>query len=215
MAKKKAASAAPATTSDDVGTIRITCDPDMRLERHPVGDLQDFQGSLKVLPEKNVAELTTSLVDLGYSFPTAIWYGTSKILDGHQRNFVLAGLIRDGWSLVEYDGSPASGVPVVQVVAENEDEARRKVLAAVSQYGKVSPEGLQRFLADGKMKWDDVSAWVDLPDFDPKAFEKAFTTGPGTATPPGSGFQDPEANMATQYCCPKCGYEWSGKPRTG
>lgn len=31
-------------------------------------------------------------------------------------------------------------------------------------------------------------------------------------SPPGE-FPDPEANMKTEYCCPECGYEWSGKPK--
>ena len=30
---------------------------------------------------------------------------------------------------------------------------------------------------------------------------------------PPEGFPDPESGMETDYCCPSCGYEWSGLPR--
>jgi len=159
--------------SDDK-TIRITCDPDMKQDRVPLDQLEDFQGDLKALSDAAQAGLTANLLDLGYSYPTCVWHGHKAILDGHQRNRVLRALLEDGYALLDVDGEPTDCVPVTWVMAATEKEARKKVLAAVSQYGKVSDAGLQAFLGASDLEWPEVKPWVDLPDFDVEAFEVDF-----------------------------------------
>jgi len=194
--------------SDDK-TIRITCDPDMKQDRVPLDQLEDFQGDLKALSDAAQAGLTANLLDLGYSYPTCVWHGHKAILDGHQRNRVLRALLEDGYTLLDVDGEPTDCVPVTWVMAATEKEARKKVLAAVSQYGKVSDAGLQAFLGASDLEWPEVKPWVDLPDFDEEAFTESWST---PAFTPDDGGGQPRLDQRADVTCPECGHEFAPQP---
>ena len=53
---------------------------------------------------------------------------------------------------------------------------------------------------------------IDVPGleeiFAPSRLDKAYKE-----LEPPEEFTTYDDNLETQYCCPKCGYEWSGKPR--
>ncbi len=172
-AKKKAAKKAvkPGTPER---VIHIRCDPEMQQDRVRLDELEDFQGELKTLSEAAAGEFRQNLLSLGYSFPTCVWHGHKLILDGHQRNKVLRDLLAEGYTLIDVDGVSTVSVPVSWIMADSEQEARQKVLAAVSQYGKVSDQGLANFLGAADLEWAEVDAWVDLPDFDAEAFAEGF-----------------------------------------
>lgn len=65
--------------------------------------------------------------------------------------------------------------------------------------------------------YDDVSLLAQLTDMD------GDFTGTGWSdndlqrlaepAPAPDGFPDLDPDMDTEYCCPRCSYEWSGKPR--
>lgn len=189
--------------------VRITCDPEKRLERVPLVDLQDFQGNLKQMSDESSRRMREAILRHGYSFPTAIWHGRRLILDGHQRTKILRALVDDGYQLVDVDGMPTDSVPVVQVVAETESEAREKLLAAVSQYGQIDTDGMVEFLQVGMLEWPNVKGWVDFPDFDAVGFERMVVPATDALEPP-DNFQEVDENLPTDFKCPKCGYEWSG-----
>ena len=174
--------------------IRITCDPQKQQDRVPLAELEDFQGDLKALSDAAEAELAANLVDLGYSYPTCVWHGHKAILDGHQRNKVLRRLLADGYVLLDVDDEPTESVPVTWVMADSEQQARKKVLAAVSQYGKLSDVGLRDFLGAADLEWPEVKPWVALPDFDVRAFERMMS-GDGEDVPEP---QEPPANPVTR-----------------
>ena len=180
-------------SSDKV--IRITCDPEKQQDRVPLAELEDFQGDLKALSDAAEAELAANLVDLGYSYPTCVWHGHKAILDGHQRNKVLRRLLADGYVLVDVDDEPTESVPVTWVMADSEQQARKKVLAAVSQYGKLSDVGLRDFLGAADLEWPEVKPWVDLPDFDTEAFVGAFWDVEGALPDLPSGDRQPFQQM--------------------
>ena len=175
MAKRKTAPVLEASPVDPERVIRITCDPEQQQTRVPLADLEDFQGALKTLSEAATAEFRQNLLTLGYSFPTCLWHGHKLILDGHQRNKVLRLLLHEGYVLMDVDDVPTVSVPVTWIMADSEKEARQKVLAAVSQYGKVSDEGLAEFMKLGDMSWPETEKWVDLPDFDADVFRSNHT----------------------------------------
>lgn len=54
---------------------------------------------------------------------------------------------------------------------------------------------------------------INLAGFQAEDLVTFLATGAG-ATPP-SQFPILGENIATEYCCPRCGYEWSGQPRAG
>jgi len=143
-------------------TIPITCDPDSNLKRVPLSDLQPFQGKLKDLPDEQYAKLKASIADEGFMAPVFVWQG--KILDGHQRTTVLE---KEGW---EIEGG---AVPVVEIVADTEQDAARKLLKLTSAYGKPQAEGVYEFMQAHELDLDDFAS-VDLPDFDDDALRALF-----------------------------------------
>ncbi len=138
--------------------IPVTCDPEGKLDRVPLDELEEFQGNLKSLGKTEYAKLKQSITEKGFIVPCFAWRNGSdkwKLLDGHQRVRVIR---TEGW---EIDG----GIPIVEIAAEDERDAKEKLLAIVSRYGRVEGQGLYEFL-DGT--GIDLEQWAvpDLPDLD-------------------------------------------------
>ena len=141
--------------------IDITCDQDGRLRRVPLGDLRRFQGMLKSLSAPEYDKLKASIIKYGFFVPVFVW--KNKILDGHQRLFVIE---KEGWEL-------AGGVPVVDIEAETETEAAEKLLILSSTYGKIEPQGLYEFTQTHDISLAEFDL-PDLPDFDLDSFKDEF-----------------------------------------
>lgn len=122
----------------------------------PLDDLKPFQGELKKLSDENHSKLRKQILESGFNFSPHIWEygGHNYILDGHQRLFVLKQLKKEGYEVGD--------IPVNVVEANDFNDAKKKVLQAVSQYGKVDPDGFEDFTADVDF---------DLSDFDIPGFE--------------------------------------------
>ena len=159
--------------------IPVTCDPEGKLDRVSLDEIEEFQGGLKSLGKTEYSKLKQSITEKGFVVPCFAWRNGSgkwKLLDGHQRVRVIR---TEGWTI---DG----GIPVVEIVAENERDAKEKLLAIVSRYGRVEGQGLYEFL-DGT--GIDLEEWTvpDLPDLDLDSWLDEFIRDPDV--PPG----DPEA----------------------
>ena len=142
--------------------IPVTCDPRRTLKRVPLADLHAFQGNLKELRQAQFEQLSASLLEFGFTSPVFIWAGKNLILDGHQRVFVCR---QQGW---EVEG----GVPVVELVARDAQEAAEKVLVISSTYGHLSRQGLNEFL--GKHQLDLAQfTLTDLPGLPVEALAAA------------------------------------------
>ena len=138
--------------------IPVTCDPEGKLDRVPLDELEEYQGNLKSLGKTEYAKLKQSITEKGFIVPCFAWRNGSdkwKLLDGHQRVRVIR---NEGW---EIEG----GIPIVEIAAEDERDAKEKLLAIVSRYGRVEGQGLYEFL-DGT--GIDLEQWAvpDLPDLD-------------------------------------------------
>ena len=159
--------------------IPVSCDPEGKLDRVPLDQIEEFQGNLKSLGKTEYAKLKQSITEKGFVVPCFAWRNGSgrwKLLDGHQRVRVIR---NEGW---EIDG----GIPIVEIAAEDERDAKEKLLAIVSRYGRVEGQGLYEFL-DGT--GIDMEQWAvpDLPDLDLDAWLDEFMRDP--EVPQG----DPEA----------------------
>lgn len=166
--------------------IPVTCDPQGRLERRPLADLTPFQGALKDLSDENYAKLKASILAEGFMAPVFVW--RDKILDGHQRTSVLA---REGWDL------EGDGVPVVEIEADTEQEAARKLLKLTSAYAKPQAEGVFDFLQANDLGIEDM-ADVDLPDFDTDALAALFAGADGPQDEPTDEAPEPPATPVTR-----------------
>lgn len=144
-------------------TIPVTCDPEGRLQRIPVKDLQQFQGALKTLYKPAYEKLKASLLEFGFSMPMLIWHGQKKILDGHQRLHVLQ---KEGWNVT-------GGVPVVSITGESEQEVAKKLLIISSQYGKIHEQGLYEFTESFEIPLTEFKL-PELADVDLDKYMESF-----------------------------------------
>jgi len=124
---------------DNLGEIRITC---KGADTVPLDSLIPFQGDLKTLSELNLAKLKASILKYGFTAPCFIWEhdGVKSPLDGHQRIAALLALRDEGYSI------PL--IPVDYIDAEDEKEAKEKLLHISSQYGEFTQEGIANFVLD-------------------------------------------------------------------
>jgi hypothetical protein len=141
-------------------TVRIAC------EGVKTADIEEFaplQGDLKTLEDSAYSGLKAEIIEEGFSFPLHVWEQAEKkwIEDGHQRITTLLRMRSEGWTVPP--------IPYSLVFAEDVQQAKRKLLGAASQYGKVQEEGLRVFLSD--LKIDPVRLknfnfpMIEMPSF--------------------------------------------------
>ena len=113
--------------------IKVTC---TGADVLPVDALENFQGSLKKITKANLQKLKRRIIRDGINVPLFVWrdHDMCRILDGHQRLKALLSLREEGYEL------PL--VPVAYIEADNEKDARQKLLGITSQYGEFEIEEL-------------------------------------------------------------------------
>lgn len=118
-------------------TIRIACQGHTTLD---IDKLEAFQGDLKDLSKDNYNKLRKQILELGFSEPVSVWQqgGHNYLLNGHQRHRVLTEMRR----AEKYTVPP---IPVNLIDAENEHEAKKKILSLTSQFGEITSQGLFEF----------------------------------------------------------------------
>ncbi len=180
-------------------TLKITCKGscDRRLE-----DLEEFQGELKSLEEGDYDRLRGELEREGFSFPVSIW--RNKIIDGHQRTRVVRQMRADGWKIPR--------LPCVEIDAESELHAKRKVLAAASQYGKIQKQGLYEFMNLAELPMLELETKYTFPEIRMSRFREEFfedVNRPEDDTKKPSEPSEPkEPKQAHAHTCPMCGHGW-------
>lgn len=138
--------------------IRITC---AAADEVPYSSLIEGQGKLKTLHKADYERLKERIIRLGFHQPITVWMFNNKptILNGHQR-------LRTIKTMVEKEGYRIGPIPVNIVEAKNWNEAKRKILALTSTYGKTSKEGLLNFLKDTDLDPRMLLEDVKIADFD-------------------------------------------------
>lgn len=121
----------------------------------PIDSIIEFQGKLKKITKANMEKLKKSILKNGFTAPIFIWEdaGDNKILDGHQR---LATLIK-----MRQEGYDIPLLPVAYIYADDEAEARRKLLAITSQYGEFDALELADWLDELDDDIKDTLRFVD------------------------------------------------------
>ena len=142
----------------------------------PAEQLFAFQGDLKKLSEENFNKLRGKILSSGFNFAPHVFKTDNGyfILDGHQRIHVLKQLIKQGYQLCDSKGNLLDGVPCNVVEADSIEDAKDKVLQAVSQYGKLTEEGFLDFTADLDLDFTQF----DLPDFQLPKLDDDFEFDP-------------------------------------
>jgi DNA modification methylase len=163
-------------------TLRIACSGADRL---PIDAIEDFQGGLKKRGKREIDQIITSLLRFGFSFPFFVWNGSGHnyCLDGHGRIMALCELRKRGYNLPLF--------PVAYIEADDEAEAKQKLLRLNSQYGAMTIDTVMEFMGNLEINGDELalpkgfltlgdSAEVSTEDAEPqitRAEELAATWG--------------------------------------
>lgn len=145
-------------------------------------------------PGRQRDALRGSLDTLGWVAPVLVNKRTGFMLDGHAR--IEEALSKDENALI----------PVIEVDLEEHEEklflASFDYITYMAEYDR---DSLDSLLQD--VQTDDTRLQAMLS-------ELAETQGiiPSAFNAPES-FAEYGDDIETEYCCPKCGYEWSGKPK--
>lgn len=110
-----------------------------------------LQGDLKDLSEENGLKLKGVLEKRGFKQPLNLWKkddGQFYLMDGHQRLRVLQQFDMND------DGS--YDLPYFLTEAENEQEAKAQLLEITSQYGTITYDGLDQFIAEAELPEAEV-----------------------------------------------------------
>lgn len=132
----------------------------------PFDSLEEFQGGLKKISKANLEKLKRRIIRDGINVPVFVWRVNDwcRVLDGHQRLKALQSLREDGYEL------PL--IPVAYIDAEDEADARQKLLGITSQFGEFEMEELSEWMAELDA---DVADTVRLADaevkFEPEPVE--------------------------------------------
>lgn len=104
----------------------------------PITEFQATQGELKFLSEENYKKLKDRIEARGFDIPVYVWIdddGAKHLLDGHQRKHVLE---TEGW---------LNPVPYLVIKADSKEQAAERLLEITSQYGTITQEGIDQFIA--------------------------------------------------------------------
>jgi hypothetical protein len=141
-------------------------------------DFNELQGDLKTLLKEDYEKLRKEILVHGFSFPPNVWFNPEDkkfyLLDGHQR-------VRTLKQLVKQEGYECPPVPYSVTHARTWQQAKRKLLGAASQYGRLSSEGLLEYIQDMEINPDELSGSYRFADMDIHKFiESNFELNPVT-----------------------------------
>lgn len=155
-----------------------------------ITELQATQGDLKFLSEENYSKLKKNIEKHGFDIPVTVWVdsqGDKWLLDGHQRKHVLE---TEGW----FDP-----IPYLVIKAPNMKTAAERLLAITSQYGTITQEGLDEYIAK-----------FDLPDLEIHELTSFDGIFDFSIEPPKEEEPEPEVEKPItppkELQCPECFY---------
>lgn len=187
--------------------IDITCKPtgyDSTLD-----DLHIIQGNLKELSEENYLKLKNSIIQKGFFCPFFVWQHNSinNLMDGTQRKLTLVKMKDEGFHLPDK-------FPIVVIEAESYTDAKEKLLAITSQYGKITDQGLYEFISDVDIDGKDLKDSFSFDNINFNKFEMEFFDNKESSSDNDFVEDDKikekeiDENLKTDQVCPQCGYEF-------
>lgn len=160
----------------------------------PVDAMYDLQDKLKSLSKDAYEQLRDEILNTGFAFPVHVWRDESLqkyfIVGGHQRVKVLRKMLEEGYTL------PA-GVPVVKIKAKDINEAKRRVLQDIAQYGKVESDEFVTFTKQAGLDLEEIAKSFVIPGINIPDLFKEFSTGDVFSDPGNLGGDSPSAGPTT------------------
>jgi len=173
-------------------TIEIRCTAAVNLV---LDQLTPLQGDLKELSQTNFNKLKQSILRHGITFPFFVWQsdGTNYILDGTQRDRVLTRMAEEGFTIPP--------LPCALIEAKDRKEAAEKILLISSQYGRMTNNSLEQFLAENDLDLTELNDELELPSIDLEFFRDADFQ-------PVSADHQGRLDKKNPVTCPECGHEF-------
>lgn len=113
----------------------------------PITEMSATQGELKFLSKENYKKLKDRIEARGFDLPVTVWIdkdGVKHLVDGHQRKHVLE---TEGWF---------NPIPYLIIQADSLEQAAERLLEITSQYGTITQEGIDEFIATFELPEIDV-----------------------------------------------------------
>lgn len=173
--------------------IQIRCKAAVNLD---LSSLTPLQGDLKELPNTSFQKLKQSILKHGITFPFFVWQSDGKnyILDGTQRDRVLTKMAEKGFAI------PA--LPCALIDAKDKSEAAEKILLISSQYGRMTEESLDEFLAQNDLSFLDLADELELASIDDAYFRNPDEFAAASVDEQG------RLDKKNPVTCPECGHEF-------
>jgi hypothetical protein len=173
--------------------VQIRCKAAVNLD---LDQLTPIQGDLKELSQTNFNKLKQSILRHGITFPFFVWQSGSEnyILDGTQRDRVLTRMAEEGFHI------PA--LPCALIDAKDKREAAEKILLISSQYGRMTEESLDKFLAENDLSFLELADELELPSID-----DAYFKDPNDFSAAGEDDQG-RLDQKKPVKCPECGHQF-------
>lgn len=159
-------------------------------ETRRLSDLLPWEQNPKRLTVKQGEHLTVSLDKFGQVLPFAI-SPDNDIYDGHQRRALMTRM---------KDYGPDGVVDVRVSSRPLTDDERRELIIRLRE----NQADWDFDLLGNLYEVEELQEW----GFDT---EKLGMFGDDEKQPPNE-FTEYDESIETEYCCPKCGYKWSGNP---
>jgi hypothetical protein len=149
---------------------------------------------------RNLDNLVASLQEFGQVEPLVVQKGTGKVIGGNGRLTAMKSLGYTECDIVEFDGSQIQAAALGITLNRSAEHA--------SWDNSALAETL-RALQEEEFDLEAVGFTDDEVDAMFGADQPAIADD---AVPP-DDFNAYDEAIDTEYCCPKCGYSWSGKPK--
>jgi hypothetical protein len=149
-------------------TIKIACSGAGSLT---FDELNVLQGDLKSLSKDNYEKMRKEILKDGFSEPIGVWENPKDakiyILSGTQRYRVLK-------KLRDEEGYSIKIIPVNYIEANDLKQAKRKILALASNYGKMDKQGFYEFLNDTDITAEELASDFNFNDLNMTEFLEEF-----------------------------------------
>ena len=174
----------------------ITIENPAGLPTIPWAELKDQYeaNTLKQAKNRDVGDLKTSILTLGFKVPMFIWVEGKYIVDGAGRFLAL--------SMLEYEGYEIPDLPYLPIIAKNKKAAKQAVLAISSTYGLVTPDSIGEFTLD--------LTEIDLSFINIEGYNLAeIDWKPARATEVDMDDMEEKGKTKMEHTCPKCQFKFT------
>jgi hypothetical protein len=172
--------------------------PELRLEWRSPAELAANPRNWRRHPEKQQAALAGVLSEVGWAGACLYNEATGLLIDGHLRQKVALANGSEKIPVLIGNWTPEQEAKILATLDPIAGMATADPVALDALIREVNTgcEELQQMLAD---LWDEVQGDA-IKD---------------TETPPPDDFGEVDETIETDFCCPKCGYKWSGSTGGG